>query len=437
MTYTTSASDIINWLESAVDTVGNVKLIRERYNMASSAWISRYRSDCGMEAALAFLMAWKSTGDEKYLTLSRDLYAGVISMQNNDGSFPYYRGAVRAYTNDNSEIAIFLFRMAEIDEENREEYRAKALEITDFLVNTQNADGTWPRSTEDPTRSPLFTAHAVSALAMAHKYTANKNAYQSAAETALAWIAGKIKADGRITLAGTNEEQRPPSSDQSVVIRAYAMAELYLRQSEKVQTWKTQRLKMIAWFLQLITEEGAVKNGLGEGLNGADTPNITDHVYTTPFAVEALFYSYCVDGNIDYWDKAAKIVSFVQSNIYYSDNANANGVLRGAYNLKDRNWDTSEALLDSSQQGGGDMVYTGWTNAPLAAMLFERDSIVTDNFLSVWAKGTARRFFDQNDGIFRVFNQGVSRYRLVSPDSIWASDVKMQVGGEVKAFAYL
>jgi hypothetical protein len=130
-------------------------------------------------------------------------------------------------------------------------------------------------------------------------------------------------------------------------------------------------------------------------------------------------------------------VSFVQSNIYYSDDANANGVLRGGYNLKDRNWDTSEALLDSSQQGGGDMVYTGWTNAPLAAMLFERDSIVADNFLSAWAKGTARRFFDQKDGAFRVFNQGVSRYRLASPDSIWASDIKMQEGGEVKAFAYL
>ena len=438
MSFLNSALDIIQWLETAVDTVDGVKLIRERYNIANSAWINRYRSDCGMEAALAFLVAWKHTKEEKYLSLSRDLYAGVVSLQNADGSFPYYKGETRAYANDNAEVAIFLFRMAEIDTENAETYRNKALEITDYFISNQNANGTWARSTADASQSALFTAHPVSALATAYKFTDNKAAYQASIERALSWISGKICDDGHITLAGTNEAQRPPSSDQAIVIRAYAMAEMYIPHSAKASSWRAQRQKMLDWFLQLLAENGAVKNGLGEGLNGADTPNITDHVYTTPFAIEALYFCFCVDGKVDYWQDALKLVKFVESNIYYSDDANANGVLRGGYNLKDNNWDTSEALLDASQQGGGDMVYTGWTNAPLAVALMVGVRFAeAEIFYSAYADSKIFRFKSQTDGAFKVYAGEAVGFRLVEEESIFASNVKICTDGKPMSFAYL
>lgn len=437
MSFATSAMDIIAWLESAVDTTSGGKRIRERYNISQAAWINRYRSDCGIESAYAFLCAWQYTRDAKYLNLARELYAGIVAMQNGDGSFPYYAGVTRSYTNDNSEVAIFLLRMAEIDKANAGVYRAKALEVADYLLSIQNSDGSWQRSTTDAAKTALFTAHAVSALSMAYKFTGNKESYRSAVVLALDWIAGKILPSGRITLAGANETQRPPSSDQAVVVRAFAHAELYVADGSTPAAWRENRMKLLNWLTQLITAEGAIQNGLGEGANGADTINVADHVYTTAFAVEAFYCSYCVDGNMECWEMALRAVRFVQGNLYYSGTPAVNGVIRGVFNLKNRDWDTSEAALDSSEQGGGNMVYTGWTNAPLAALLFAFDAYVSsDKALSYRLGGATNRIVDANTGRLRVYADGATvQFPVCGANSVRATPVRLCENGTILTLA--
>lgn len=439
MSMNDTAMDIVNWLETAVDNTNWGYLIRERYSLTSMSWISRYRTDCTIEAAYVFLKAWKHTGDKKYLTLARNMFHGICNLQHEDGSFPYHTGSSISYTNDNSEVAIFLFRMAEVDSEYAEAYREKALNITDWLVNIQYADGSWQRSTVTRESTACFTAHAVSAISMAYKFTSNREAYKSAVEKGLMYISTKIRNDGMVTLMGGNEAQRPPSSDQSICIRGIAHAELYIDNLSDRETWTAKRKILTAWLEQCITEEGAVKNGLGTGANGADTVNVTDYVYTLPFTVEAFYYSALVDGNADYLETAIKIVRFAQGNIYYSSITNANKVLRGAFNITQRNWDTSDAVLDSSEQGGGNMIYTGWTNAPMAAHFFCFSGVVAKGVtLSIKTDVRTERFISDDNGLMGIYVDGKTvKFPLAKYTDVSASSVKLFANGEKQTLAHL
>lgn len=439
MSMNDTAMDIVNWLETAVDNTDLGYLIRERYSLTSMSWISRHRTDCTTEAAYVSLKAWKHTGEKKYLTLARNLFNGICNLQHDDGSFPYHTGSSISYTNDNSEVAIFLFRMAEDDSEYADAYREKALNITDWLINIQYADGSWQRSTVTRESTACFTAHAVSAISMAYKFTSNREAYKSAVENGLAYISTTIRNDGMVTLMGGNEAQRPPSSDQSICVRGIAHAELYIDDLSDRETWTAKRKILTAWLEQCITEEGAVKNGLGTGANGADTVNVTDYVYTLPFTVEAYYFSALVDGNADYLETAIKIVRFAQGNIYYSSITNANKVLRGAFNITQRNWDTSDAVLDSSEQGGGNMIYTGWTNAPMAAHFFNFSDVVDKGVaLSIETDVKTERFFPNENGTLKICIEGKEvKFPLVNDANVSTSAVKLFANGEQQALAHL
>lgn len=439
MSMNDSAMGIINWLETAVDNTNWGNLIRERYSLTTMSWISRYRTDCTAEAAYAFLKAWKHTDDTKYLTLARKLFNGICNLQHADGSFPYHTGSDIAYTNDNSEVAIFLLRMAEVDSEKANAYREKALDITDWLISIQKEDGSWERSTVTYTRTACFTAHAISAISMAYKFTNNREAYKTAVENGLAFISTKIMDSGMVTLMGAGEAQRPPSSDQSICVRGIAHAELYIDDLANRETWNANRKKLIAWLEQCVTEEGAVQNGLGIGANGADTVNVVDYVYTLPFTVEAFYFSALVDGNMDYLKTAMQIMRFTQGNIYYSPIANANGVLRGAFNITKRNWDTSDAVLDSGEQGGGNMIYTGWTNAPMAAHLFNFSSVLDKKaMLSIETYTKTERFLPDENGKLGIGIAGNAvKFPTANYASVSASDVRLFANGEKQALAHL
>ena len=439
MSMNDSAMGIVNWLETAVDNTNWGYLIRERYSITNMAWISRYRTDCTTEAAYAFLKAWKHTGDAKFLTLARNLFDGICNLQQETGSFPYHTGSSIAYTNDNSEVAIFLLRMAEVDSENAAAYREKALNITDWLVSIQYDSGAWQRSTATLESTACFTAHAVSAISMAYKYTNNRVAYKTAVEKGLAYISTKIHDSGRVELMGANEIQRPPSSDQSICVRGFAHAELYIDDLTDCETWMKNRKKLIGWLEQCVTEEGAVQNGLGARLNIADTVNVTDYVYTLPFTVEAFYFSALVDGDADYLKTAIQIVRFTQGNIYYSDATNANGVLRGAFNIAKRNWDTSDAGLDANEQGGGNMIYTGWTNAPMAAHLFNFSCVVDkDAVLSVETDVKSERFLPDDNGTMGICIEGNAvMFPMANDTNVTASAVKLFANGEKQALAHL
>lgn len=439
MSMNDSAMGIVNWLETAVDNTNWGYLIRERYSLVSKEWISRYRTDCTTESAYAFLKAWKHTGDEKFLTIARNLFDGICNLQQEAGSFPYHTGSPIAYTNDNSEVAIFLLRMAEVDNENASAYREKALDITDWLVSIQNENGSWQRSSHDSTPTACFSAHAIGAISMAYKFTDKRAEYKTAVEKGLAYIGTQIHESGRITLMGGAEYYRPPSSDQSICVRGLACAELYIDDLAGREAWMKNRKKLLAWLEQCVTEEGAVQNGHGSGLNVADTVNVTDYVYTLPFTVEAFYFSALVDGDPNYLKTAIQIVRFTQGNIYYSESPNVNGVLRGAFNIAKRNWDTSDAGLDADEQGGGNMIYTGWTNAPMAAHLFNFSSAVDkDVVLSVETDVKTERFLPDDNGTMGICIEGNAvMFPIANDDSVSASAVKLFANGEKQVFAHL
>ena len=445
MDFTNSATTILEWLKIAIDDTSEGKRVKERYMMNRNSWKVWYRPDCNIETAYAFLKAWEYTKDDIYLQLARDVYTSIVKLQRSDGSFPFaHTGDTHTYTNDNSEVPIFLFRMAEIDTEWANTYRETALKGIDFILSLQNSNGSW-RVVDNDTHTPaMFTAHAVSGLATAYNYTTNKSGYKTAIEKGLDFIATQILESGRVKCcyeinSGT-EYWRPPSSDQAICIRAFAHAEYYVTDSSKINEWKTNRLKLLNWFDQLIDTSGAIKNGLGESINGADLTGLTDHVYTTAFGIEAYYWSYLVDNNNTYLDKAMAITNFSANNLYYSDDANANGVIRGAYNIRDNNWDTSSLILNGGQEGGADMLYTGWVNAPLVALFFTLSDINGCTCIMKVYDGSniinipIYEITEKANGCLRIYlNNKINYIPLTEVDNKNASNIHIYVDDNIKA----
>jgi hypothetical protein len=152
------------------------------------------------------------------------------------------------------------------------------------------------------------------------------------------------------------------------------MAEYYLPDNLHVDAWKALRRTLLGWLDLLVDGSGALRNGLGEGINGADLPDLTDNVYTTAFGLEAYLWSWLVDGDTSCRKTLEGLAACCAGNLFHSDDPCADGVWRGAYNLRDRNWDTSSLVLNSGKEGGSAMIYSGWANAPIAAMLIHLES---------------------------------------------------------------
>lgn len=434
-----TAIGIVDWLKISIVNTNYGKFVRERLRVADKTWFEVYRTDCNIESAYAFLLAWKHTGEQEYLHLARDLYEGVKALQQEDGSVWRRTDSTTCYVSGCSKVAVNLFRMAEVDTEYAYKYRETAIKVTDWLITIQNSEGGFPRSTAHASYTACFTAHAVSAFSMAYQYTARKSVYLEAITKAVGFIVNKVRDDNMITLMGAAEAQRPPSSDQGIVIRGLAHAELYAPNAELAATCRETRLRLLSWFVPLLNEEGALCNGYGTGANGADIATITDYVYSVPFAVEAFYYSAIVDGDKANLANAMKLVRFSQSNVYYSPHTELNGVLRGAFELANRNWDTSAAAMDSGEQGGGNMIYTGWTNAPMAMHFFNFSGAVeSGTTLSVKTDVKTERFLPDENGALEVFVDGnVVKFPTVNDTSMSASAVKLFANGTKQAFAYL
>ena len=375
--YEKAATDILSWLNLALEDISAGKRIKERYRMDTGAWAAVYRPDCATESALAFYKAWQKLENSSYLTIARGLLSFVLSLQNNDGSFPFSTARTTKYSNDNSEIAIFLIRSAEIDSDNASSYISAALNICDYLLTTQATNGSFPVSTENATQTALFTGHVVSALATAyvHADSTRKTSYESAIVNGLTFIGTQMLTGGRVKccyeVRNTTEFWRAPMSDQCVCIRAYALAEISLPNSPSRSTWEANRATLTGYLDNLISPEGAVRNGPGTGINGADIYYYADHIYVTAFGIEAYHWSYLATQTIAYKETEDAIIAFCQSNLFSSNDVKTDGTLRGAYNLRDQNWNTDEYTLDAQSQVGSKQIYTGWTNAPIVCFILD------------------------------------------------------------------
>lgn len=375
--YTEKADEILHWINSyAVDSATNGKRIKERYRLDTGAWVSMHRVYINMQAIVCFFHVWKYTGNEYYLTLGRQVFDSISLLQRENGS---YRAADATdgdtYVNGNSGNAVLMLQMAQLDTERASTYIASALRVTEYLIGLQLEDGSFPASAYQPVPSPMFTGHAITALAAAYSYTDNKSAYATAINKAIEYIENNTLQDGRVKccyeMNTRLEYWRPPMSDQSVCALALAFAEYYLPNDSNVATWRTLRYRLLDYLDSMIAPVGAVRNGPGSNINGADIYGLTDHVYTTNFAWNAYYFSWLADGTERYKITAKKILDFCLNNFYYSTNPNANGVLRGAWNIQDENWDTSELILNATQEGGADMIYTGWINLPVAQWFYD------------------------------------------------------------------
>ena len=357
-----TVNDLASWLIRAIRPDGSV---RTRYNVVNDYWEDTVRPDCNTETMYAFALLgmWDRVGA---------IWGNIESQQHVDGWWTFYDGTnTDWWTNDNAEVVIHLLRTAELDEGNGPLYIESALRTCDWFVDTQRADGTWIYKAGKSTTSPMFNAHVVSALAMGYAVANEgwrKSSYLSALEVATESIIDSIRGDKRVETCweqGADEQWRPPSSDQSIVIRALAMAEKYCPVSVRIPLWASARNDLLEWLTLCVDERtGAVVNGLGDNASGADTVFVADNVYTTAFAVEA----FALSGEINV---AKRILEWVSTNIWYSNNPDENGCVRGAWNLRDKNWDTQSIVHTEEGVDISDSAYTGWSAAPLLARFIE------------------------------------------------------------------
>lgn len=380
--YTTQIGYLSDWLINlATYTANGNTYCKERYRMDTSAWVNGATAIAMGEIALTYLKLWKYHNDETYRTTARNIVSALEAGRRSSNGFSMYvygGSDTTQYTGGNSEVPLMLFRCAEIDTDYASTYIASALTSTDFLLGIQNSDGSWRTSSGNQAKTAMFTAQAVGALASGYRHAtgSKKTLYKTAVEKGIEYIQTQLMADGRIKTShdnGSSEEWwRPPTSDQAIVIRGLAIAEYYIPNDEYASSWKTLRQTLLTYLNQCIGSEGAVRNGLGNSGLPNDYYGLTDHIYTTSWAIEAYYYSALVDNSQLEINISKGIVDFCKGNLYFNvGNVNTNGTLRGAYNVQDGNWDTSALVQDSGNEGGADMIYVGWVMAPICTWMIE------------------------------------------------------------------
>lgn len=365
------AERIANWLENrSIDNTANGKRVKERYRMDLSQWVTMHRVFCNMQVVTFFFTLWKFSNNSRYLTLGRDIFDSIILLQNQDGSIPSAdTDDTDIYTSGNSDEAALMAEMAEIDTERASTYLTHALAVTDFIITQQTQSGGFKYTTSDSRTTLMATAQAVYALSVLADSSPNASSYETAVASGITYISGLINSSGRITTVG--ETFRPPASEQSLCIRAIASAEKAFPNNANASSWKTLRTKMLSWLDLLIAPIGAVRMGLGEGLGYNDIYDYTDHVYVTAFAVQAYYFSYEVDNIERYKINALRIILFTLGNVYTSNDVDTNGTIRGAWNIEEESFNCPDYYYKSLKEGGPDMIYTGWDNAPMAEWFYK------------------------------------------------------------------
>lgn len=364
----TGADDLIGWLIRS--TKPGSTLVRERRMVTAGTWSTWIRPDCNAETMLAFARS----GRPDLMARTRTMWTELAPLESN-GAWPFYVGNGSLWINDHSEITIFLLRLAHLDPVNADSYRAAALRTAAKISTWQLASGLWPENGGMAAGHPMFAAHAIAALSAALPHAGDQAAgYRQRITSGLAAITALILSGGRIKTTkegGGGEGWRPPSSDQAIVIRAYAMAQAAMPDAPESVGWAASRATLFGWFDQLLHPSGAIRNGLGTTGLDADVVHVTDHVYTTAFAIEAYLRSWEVDGTPALLEKAQAVANFASGNVWNSENPDDNGCLRGAFDLVAQDFDTSEIPQNGMEEGGGGVAYTGWSAAPVAAALFE------------------------------------------------------------------
>ncbi len=128
-------------------------------------------------------------------------------------------------------------------------------------------------------------------------------------------------------------------------------------------------LPLVGKYVDAIIDVCDPVSGLPPSEHSRETPagsNLADLIYTVNWAVAGLREAGIVLGGKSA-DAAGKLIVFLQEIQDKSDNRSFAGCWRGMYDTQSGQWGGGDRF-----EGGGNSIYTGWTNAPIAlTMLFE------------------------------------------------------------------
>lgn len=377
--------EMFAWLDSCgviTPSNGNTYAM-ERYNLTTKTWDEACTAyGCG-QVMYTYGLMWKYTGEAQWLTKARKMYDGLLDgIKSNDRyqMFVYNPTSyvdTTEYTGGNSETPIHLFRMAEIDTERSQDYIDLGLRSTDKWLELQNSDGSYYCSSVDTDKLPAYTSQVMAALAMGYQYTDRKSQYLTAIQNAFSFVQTQKLSDGRMKCGGdlgfNHEGWRGPSSEHCMTIRHIGITEKYMTNYMDISTMMAFRQSILPYMFKCIGPEGMVRNGIGTTTIANDKYGFIDHVYTTAMAIEAMSYCYEIDQNITYKEIRDKMLGFCAATLYYSDDKNANAILRGAYNIDAGNWETAELKQNNRNEGGSDVTYTGWIMGPIISWMLKEE----------------------------------------------------------------
>lgn len=380
----TAIREMFTWLDNQgviTPSNGNAYAM-ERYLLNTKTWDIGCTAYGCSQVMYTYGLMWKYTGDDKWLAKARKLYGGLRDgIHSNDRYTMFIYNSDSSdtveYTGGNSETPIHLFRMAELDTEMAQNYIDLGLRSTDKWIEMQNSDGSYYCSSDDTDKLPGYTSQVMAALAMAYQYTDKKTQYLTAIQNAFAFIQTQKLADGRMKcgadLGFGHEGWRGPSSEHCMTIRHIGITEKYMSTYMDVSSMTTFRQSILPYMIKCIGPEGMVRNGIETTSIANDKYGFIDHVYTTAMAIEAMNYCYEIDHDITYKNMRDKALSFCAATLYYSNDKNANAILRGAYNIKYGTWETDELKQNSRNEGGADTTYTGWIMGPIISWMIKEE----------------------------------------------------------------
>lgn len=335
------------------------------------------RPDCNAEF-LRILAAWKDlTGDTQYTKLEEKIFAWLERTQDRKersvwkGSFPFYviDGYIREpqvgesiYANDNGKILIVLCQLYRRNEDPR--YLEMARGVAEYWTKVQQPDGTFGvidgKCVSELRAGPCFLQWIMAGLYCLHEITGEES-YLAAAERGMAYLLALILPDGRTRTSYEMvraENWRPVSSETAISV--YVMAIAYrLTQNE---TYLEILRRSAGYLLSLQDSCGGFRNCLSqeEAYSQQDNPELCDLVYTSGFALQALYYAYEATEAKEYLDSAFQLGDFLCSIQCQGESPLWDGGWRGSYNMVTKAWDGRANQQNAIDEGGMYSVYTGW-----------------------------------------------------------------------------
>lgn len=454
--YFDTIKSMYKWINTyAAIYVNNNLYVKERYSIKNKYWYDLRRPYYMLQAASAYYNLWKHYHKNKYLLKARSLTRNSFQGINESGCFIYDLDGVdrTIYLGGNCEDVIYLCRFADIDTDKAEEYHDVARGVIEWIMSMQNTDGGWAMNGNAYT--PLGTGHALAALSYYYQYIddSKKTSVLNQIEKGVDFLIANQVDSGRFLccaeIQSTHEYWRAPSSDHCIALRGLTMCEYFFPNNTHIQAWHNARIKALEYLYELRHESGAIVNGeyngvSGTKLNGADFNFITDHVYTSRYAIEAFDWCYKIDGDEEELSTMYALCNFCAGNAWNETyDLNAKGVLRGAYNLRDKNWDTSMIILNPGGEGGADMVYVGSVNAPILGQLIQynenwEEFIGVTSPIKFYDNGVIKNVLvnDEADSPLKVYYNGsIHNIVLVDSGSEHSSNWHIHINGETKCIA--